>query len=160
MEFKKNAGSIAKLSKILMLMDTERTGKLVVEDFEACLQKAGLFLSRNEAQALTKRFDVDGDKKVSCVEFLMQMREQLNPRRLAMVGRCFESMDTNGSGVIDSATIKGIFYAKEHPEVIAIKKSESQILSEFLNNFESTTISVTDFQIYYEELSMSIQNDD
>jgi len=105
---KKRAGSIAKLSKTFMLMDTDRSGKLDADEFEACLQKAGLFLSRNEAQALLKHFDLDGDKKVSCSEFLYNLREELSPRRSDMVGRCFAVMDKSGNGVIDSLDLKGI----------------------------------------------------
>lgn len=108
MNLKKRAGSIAKLSKTFHLMDTDRSGKLDADEFEACLQKAGLFLSRNEAQALLKHFDLDGDKKVSCSEFLLQLREELNERRLNMVGRVFASLDVNGSGVIESTDLKGI----------------------------------------------------
>jgi Ca2+-binding EF-hand superfamily protein len=166
MNLKKRAGSIAKLSKTFMLMDTDRSGKLDADEFEACLQKAGLFLSRNEAQALMKHFDLDGDKKVSCSEFLLQLREELNPRRLAMVNRCFSVMDRDGSGVINSLDLKGIYCAKEHPDVIAGKKTEDQVLKEFLNNFESTAgnrdgeISASEFMVYYEELSMGIPNDD
>ena len=91
-----------------MLMDTDRSGKLDADEFEACLQKAGLFLSRNEAQAILKHFDLDGDKMVSCSEFLLQLREELNERRLNMVGRCFATLDFNGSGVIDSTDLRGI----------------------------------------------------
>merc|ERR1712127_447599 len=108
MNLKKRAGSIAKLSKTFMLMDTDRSGTLDADEFEACLQKAGLFLSRNEAQAILKHFDLDGDKMVSCSEFLSQLREELNERRLNMVGRCFATLDVNGSGVIDSTDLKGI----------------------------------------------------
>lgn len=108
MNLKKRAGSIAKLAKTFQLMDTDRSGKLESDEFEACLQKAGLFLSRNEAQALMKHFDLDGDKKVSCEEFLCTLREELNQRRLNMVKRCFNVMDRDGSGVINSDDIRGL----------------------------------------------------
>jgi len=139
MNLKKRAGSIAKLAKTFQLMDTDHSGKLDSDEFEACLQKAGLFLSRNESQALLKHFDLDGDKKVSCAEFLTQLREELNPRRLSMVQRCFATMDRDGSGVLTSSDLKGVYCAKENPDVIAGKKTEDQVLKEFLNNFEGTS---------------------
>lgn len=119
-------------------MDTDQSGKLDQDEFEACLQKAGLFLSKNEAQALMKHFDVDGDRRVSCNEFLSTLREELNPRRANMVQRCFSDMDRDGSGVVNSADLKNIFCAKEHPDVISGKKTEDQVLKEFLNNFDGT----------------------
>jgi Ca2+-binding EF-hand superfamily protein len=138
MNLKKRAGSISKLAKTFMLMDTDRSGKLDQDEFEACLHKAGLFLSKNEAQALMKHFDLDGDKKVSCEEFLSTLREELNPRRQSIVNRCFDVLDRNRSGTIDSLDLRGIYCAKEHPDVIAGKKTEDQVLIEFLNQFDGT----------------------
>jgi Ca2+-binding EF-hand superfamily protein len=108
MNLKKRAGSISKLAKTFQLMDTDRSGKLDQDEFEACLQKAGLFLSKNEAQALMKHFDYDGDRKVSCEEFLSTLREELNERRANMVRRCFNVMDRDGSGNINSADLRGL----------------------------------------------------
>lgn len=166
MNLKKRAGSISKLAKTFLLMDSDRSGKLDQDEFEACLQKAGLFLSKKEAQALMKHFDIDGDKKVSCEEFLATLREELNPRRKQMVERCFDVMDVDRSGVINAQDLKGIYCAKEHPDVIAGKKTEEQIFNEFLQQFEGTTgnhdgsVSKEEWIAYYEELSMGIPNDD
>jgi len=55
-----------------------------------------------------------------------------------VVKRCFEVLDHDRSGVIDSNDLKGIFNAKEHPDVIAKRKTEAQVLKDFLNQFEST----------------------
>jgi len=108
MNLKKRAGSISKLAKTFLLMDTNRSGKLDADEFEACLQKAGLFLSKQESQALLKHFDLDGDKQVSCNEFLNQLKEELNERRAAMVNRCFSVLDRDGSGVINSLDLKDL----------------------------------------------------
>lgn len=54
MNLKKRAGSISKLAKTFHIMDTDSTGYLEQDEFEACLQKSGLFLSKNEGQALLK----------------------------------------------------------------------------------------------------------
>jgi len=55
-----------------------------------------------------------------------------------MVKRCFEVMDKDGSGVITVDDIREIYTASEHPDVISGKKTEEQILVEFLSNFEGT----------------------
>jgi len=166
MNLKKRAGSISKLAKIFNLMDTDHSGKLEHDEFEACLQKVGLFLSKTESQSLLKHFDLDGDRKVSLNEFLSTLREELNERRLNMVKRAFNVLDRDGSEVINSKDLKGVYTAKEHPDVIAGKKTEEQVLNEFLNQFEGTqgnhdgTISWDEWKGYYEELSMGIPNDD
>lgn len=55
-----------------------------------------------------------------------------------MVQRCFNVMDKDGSGVITKEDIQDIYTASEHPDVIAGKKTETQVLIEFLTNFEGT----------------------
>jgi len=139
MNLKKRAGSISKLSKTFNLMDINHSGSLEQDEFEACLQKAGLFISKHESQALMRHFDINGDRKLSCQEFLSVLREELNPRRKAFVERCFHLMDRNNSGSINSLDLKSTFCAVEHPDVISGKKTEDQVLREFLDQFESTS---------------------
>jgi hypothetical protein len=45
-------------------------------------------------------------------------------------------MDKDNSGVLDISDIKGVYNAKKHPDVIAGKKTEDEILFEFLDTFE------------------------
>jgi len=97
---------------------------------------------------------------------MCQLKDPLNPRRENMVRRCFEVLDVDKSGQIDSKDLKGIFNANEHPEVIQKKKSEADVFKEFLQNFEGTTgnrdgvITWAEWKAYYEELGMTILNDD
>lgn len=66
------------------------------------------------------------------------LKEPLSDRRKNMVQRCFNVMDKDGSGVITKEDIQDIYTASEHPDVIAGKKTETQVLIEFLTNFEGT----------------------
>mmetsp|Transcript_111403 Transcript_111403/g.239974 ORF Transcript_111403/g.239974 Transcript_111403/m.239974 type:complete len:98 (+) Transcript_111403:302-595(+) len=97
---------------------------------------------------------------------MCQLRDPLNERRAAMVKRCFAVMDVDGSGQIDSKDLKGIFNASENPEVIQKKKTEEEVFKEFLQSFEGTrgnhdgVISWEEWKAYYEELGMTILNDD
>ncbi len=50
--------------------------------------------------------------------------------------RAFKIMDKDNSGVLDISDIKGVYNAKKHPDVIAGKKTEDEILFEFLDTFE------------------------
>lgn len=54
MTLKRRAGSIGKLANTFKIMDTDGSGKLEPSEFEACLQKIGLFMSKAESQALIK----------------------------------------------------------------------------------------------------------
>lgn len=50
--------------------------------------------------------------------------------------KAFQKFDRDGSGVIDINDLKGVYNAKNHPDVINGKKTEEEILGEFLDTFE------------------------
>lgn len=120
-------------------MDTDNSGCLSVTEFETCLKKIGIPISTTEAISIFKIFDTNQDNVISCEEFMNTLKEPLNERRKAMIIRCFQQIDVDGSGIIELNDLKDIYNASQHPDVLKGKKSEKQILTEFLNNFEGTS---------------------
>merc|ERR1712048_960846 len=49
--------------------------------------------------------------------------------------KAFKILDKDNSGKIDMDDIKHTYNAKKHPDVIAGKKTEDEILFEFLETF-------------------------
>lgn len=79
-------------------------------------------------------------------------------------------MDKDGNGYIDINDIKGVYTADKHPEVISGKKTEQQILQEFLETFEmhhsqrmngapDHVVTKEEFIEYYNNISCSIDDD-
>ena len=79
-------------------------------------------------------------------------------------------MDRDGNGYLDYNDIKDVYNAKKHPDVLAGKKSEEQILMEFLETFETHhnqrnnsapdhIVTKEEFIEYYNNISSSIDND-
>jgi Ca2+-binding EF-hand superfamily protein len=52
------------------------------------------------------------------------------------VRKAFDRLDKDKSGIINVDDIKGVYNGKNHPDVKAGKKSEDEVLSEFLDTFE------------------------
>ncbi len=46
-------------------------------------------------------------------------------------------MDKDKSGILDFDDIKGVYNGKKHPDVISGKKTEEEVLGEFLDTFEA-----------------------
>lgn len=63
---------------------------------------------------------------------------EMNDRRKALVSRAFKAIDRDGSGTLDQSDIKQSYNAKKHPDVLARKRTEDEILSEFLDTFEAS----------------------
>ncbi len=60
----------------------------------------------------------------------------MNDFRKNLVKKAFKKLDANNSGNIDITDLRGVYSAKNHPDVKAGKKTEDEILAEFLDNFE------------------------
>lgn len=87
-----------------------------------------------------------------------------------MVRRAFDKLDGNGNGVIEIDDIKSFYNAKMHPDVKAGKKTQDEVLAEFLDTFElhhsmkhpedkDRKINIREFNEYYNNISCSIDND-
>jgi hypothetical protein len=118
-------------------------------------------------------FDRDGSGDISYDEFLRSIRGAMNPTRKAVAMKAFKIMDKDGSGELDLNDIRQTYNAKHHPDVKAGKKTEDEILLEFLDTFEDHfcdmkgqadsrdgKISKAEWTEYYNNVSMSIDTDE
>jgi len=60
----------------------------------------------------------------------------MNSFRRALSEKAFRIMDKDKSGVLSIDDIKGVYNGKKHPDVIKGKKTEEEVLGEFLDTFE------------------------
>jgi hypothetical protein len=104
----------------------------------------------------------------------------MNERRKGLVKLAFKVLDSDNSGQIDMNDIKGVYNAKFHPDVIAEKKTEEEVLLDFLQSFEKKPVSknknnknnrnekrsfdgmitLDEFYEYYANISASVDDDD
>jgi Ca2+-binding EF-hand superfamily protein len=61
----------------------------------------------------------------------------MNQFRRNLCNKAFKIMDKDKSGVLNKDDIKGVYNATKHPDVISGKKTEDDILGEFLDTFEA-----------------------
>ena len=94
----------------------------------------------------------------------------MNPFRQKIVKAAFSKLDRDQSGVIDIKDIKGVYNARNHPDVKSGKKTEDEILGEFLETFEQhhalngggirdQSVTMDEFMEYYNNVSASIDHD-
>jgi len=60
----------------------------------------------------------------------------MNAFRKSVVMKAYKKLDKDGSGEITVEDLKGVYNASRHPDVLSKKKTEEDILTDFLDTFE------------------------
>jgi calcyphosin len=95
----------------------------------------------------------------------------MNEFRKGLAMKAFNTMDTDKSGTIDIDDIRQRYNAKMHPDVKSGKKTEDEILYEFIDTFElhhsdnaadarDGKVSKDEWIEYYNNVSMSVDTDE
>jgi len=162
----KGGVGLRSLKVIFRRMDFNGNKKLDTSEFEQALAAFGIFPKKVELQALMKHYDVDGDGSIGYEEFIRGLRDELTPRRKAMVNKAFAMMDRDGSGVINIDDIGAIYDVSMNPEFLEGRKTREEILHDFLNNFDGArgnndgAVTKQEWDDYYTDLSMSTPSDE
>jgi hypothetical protein len=151
-------------------MDDNNNGSLEIQEFWKAVCDFRIQISPEEARELFDLFDINADGNVSYDELMRSVVGEMNSFRKQLVRKAFDKLDKNGNGIIELDDIKGVYNAKFHPEVKAGKKTEDEVLYEFLDTFElhhtlknpgdkDRIIKIHEFNEYYNNVSASIDND-
>lgn len=166
----RGARGIIGLGKQFRIMDDNNSRSLDLYEFTKAVKDYMLGFSDGEIKTLYNYFDVDRSGSVDYDEFIRSLRGPMNPARKKLVAQAYNKLDRDGSGYIDINDIKGVYSAKTHPDVLNGKKTEEQILLEFLETFETHhslrnngapdhVVTKEEFEEYYNNISASVDND-
>jgi len=166
----RGARGIIGLGKQFRIMDDNNNRSLDIYEFTKAMKDYMLGFSDAEIKALYNYFDIDRSGSVDYDEFLRTLRGPMNPSRKKLVAQAFNKIDKDRSGYVDINDIKGTYNASFHPDVKSGKKTEEQILLEFLETFETNhnlrnneapdhIVTKEEFEEYYNNVSASIDND-
>ena len=167
----RGARGIMGIGRLFRIYDDNGNHSLDHDEAMKAFTELRIGLTNAEMHCLMKSFDRDNSGTIDYEEFLRTIRGEMNDFRKALAMKAFSIMDKDNSGVIDIRDIKGVYNASKHPEVISGKKTEDEVLFDFLDTFElhhSDTVSdVRDGRVsknewieYYNNVSMSIDGDD
>ena len=152
-------------------MDDDGSRTLSEQEFAKACRDFKTGISEENIPTLFTAFDTNHDGTLNIDEFLMAIRGELSDMRLQLVKKAFKMIDRDGSGMLEVDDIKEAYNATKHPDVLQGKRTEEQILIEFLETFEAHLnlregtendgrVSMDEFVEYYKNISVSIDNDD
>lgn len=150
-------------------MDDDNSGGLDLNEFTKAVKDYKVGIDENTLKIVFEAFDRDKQGSIDYDEFVRGVRGPMSTRRQRLVERAFQKLDKDRSGVIDINDIRGVYDGKNHPDVKAGKKTEDQVLNEFLETFEmhfnigggtkDHSITKEEFMEYYNNISCSIDDD-
>lgn len=166
----RGARGIFGLKRIFKIMDDDNSGYLDRQEFNKALKDYRVGVTQEEGSRLYGLFDLNGDGQISYDELLRGVVGEMNSARKALVKKAFIKIDRNGNGIVEVDDLKGVYNAKHHPDVKLGKKTEEEVLADFLDTFElhyamshpgsrDKKITFEEFVEYYNNVSMSIEDD-
>lgn len=158
------------MGKQFKIFDDDNSRSLDRYEFTKAMNEQMLGLSSEEILTVFNTFDRNRDGTIDYDEFVRALRGPMNNFRKRLVLQAFQKLDRDGSGQIDLEDIRGRYNASRHPDVIQGKKTEDEVLIEFLETFETHhnimnseapdhVVTKEEFEEYYNNISSSIDND-
>jgi Ca2+-binding EF-hand superfamily protein len=132
----RGASGFIGLRRNFKIQDDNGSGTLEMSEFTKAMREYKLGFTDQEICDLFNYFDVDRSGNIDFDEFIVAIRGDMNPAREAIVMQAFNKLDKDKGGWIDVNDIRGTYNARKHPDVLQGKKTEDQILKEFLVTFE------------------------
>jgi Ca2+-binding EF-hand superfamily protein len=159
------------LQRQFKIMDDNNSKTLDKDEFKKAVKDFRVGVSDEDIKTIWNHFDIDQSGEISYDEFVRGVRGPMNKGRQALVKKAFQILDRDGSGTVDSSDIKGVYNGSRHPDVLSGKKTEDEILGDFLETFEShhnlhagrkndQSVSFEEFLEYYNNVSASVDNDE
>lgn len=159
----KGLDAIMALERFYKQMDKDGNHTLELPEFSEGMIQSGLLRDDAECQAVFNHFDEDNSGALDYREFMSVVKGKLSAARKAVVDEAFDFLDMTGDGVLQPDDLKQRYRTFAHPDVRAGIRTEEEVFSEFLDNFDvvcgDLTVSKMEFERYYEGMSATMPND-
>ncbi|XP_009867358.1 PREDICTED: calcyphosin-2-like [Apaloderma vittatum] len=162
---KRGVRVVTGLGKYFREADKSRSGFLSQAVFKEALKAFHLEVPEEDFESLWLTLDDSRSDKVDYGEFTRAIFGEMNEYRKAFVRKAYMKLDFGKTGSVPVVDIRKCYCAKKHPLVVAGKATEEEIKSAFLETLgESCSnpneVSYSEFEDYYEGLSIGIMDDD
>ena len=134
---------IMSIRRAFMIADDDNSKRLDFNEFKKFCHDYRIGLNDDEIKELFNQFDRDGSGHIDYEEFVYSTEGQMNDFRKNIVKKVFDKLDKNKNGALELDDIRDTYNAKKHPDVVNGKKSEDEVLAEFLDTlYEGNLIRV------------------
>ncbi len=166
---------IMSMRRTFMIIDENSNKKITFDEFEKLFKKYRYDLSPEEINNLFNYFDKDGSGFIDYDKFINGICGNLNKFRQDVLKQVFIKLDDDEKGYITVGQMRKEYNPKEHPLVRQGKRTEDEILAEFLDVLEyhfnlliekNEDIDVNELEVdfeefcnFYKNISLCIEDD-
>ena len=113
------------------ICDDYNYGSINYPKFAKLIKDYRIAVYETELKKLYSIFNSDKSGHIDYNEFLRGVVREMNDYRKIFELQAFKKLDSNNFGTVNIDDLRGVFNAKNHPEVKAGKKTEDEVLAEF-----------------------------
>ncbi|MGH0163685.1 UNVERIFIED_CONTAM: hypothetical protein FKN15_045648 [Acipenser sinensis] len=162
---KRGVRTLTGLGKYFRNKDTSGDGVLQKTELRQALKEFHLDLPDKDFESLWLILDQNCDGQVDYGEFKWEVIGEMSEYRKAFVRKAYMKLDPNKTGNIAVIDIKKFYCAKRHPKVLSGEATEEQLRAAFVETLQESCrdpsfVSYTEFEDYYEGLSIGIIEDE
>ena len=167
---------IMAIRRTFMLIDENSNKKITFDQFENLFKKFRYDLSEEEINRLFNYFDKEGSGFIDYDEFVNGVCDNLNKFRRNVLKQVFAKLDNDEKGYITVYQLRHEYNPSEHPLVRQGKRTEDEVLAEFLDVLEyhfnllieknddnldvnDVKVDFDDFCDFYKNISVCIDDD-
>ena len=170
---KRGVRGIMAMRRAFMIADENDSKTLTLPEFIKFCHDYRIPISGSEINELFEEFDTNKNGEINYEEFVAAFVGEMCERRKRLITILFESFDKNRKGFIDIDDLRNAYNPKNHPDVISGKKTEDEVLAEFLDNLqyhfsllksdkeqENNKINIEEFLAFFNNISAGFEDDD
>lgn len=161
---KRGIRTVTGLGRLYRKLDTYNTGVLDQYDLEKGLKSFHINLDPQHLDEVFDILDPEGMKLLKHEDFVRNVIGEMNEYRKALVRKAFRKLDSNKKGVIHISDVSKFFNTnakyKPAPGVSTGVSALQAFLDDVRESSKQEVISYTEFEEYYEGLSVSLTNDE
>ena len=165
----KGLNAIFDFENKLSQSDVYNTGKIDKKTFERIISTYNFPHTNECIDVLFSIFDYRNSGIMDYDFLIRALSGNMNERRFYFVKKLYYSLNPDINGNINIDTLKKIFNASKHPEVISRKRRSDDLFKEFfdsidcLKNYRKSkslnTLTYEEFLFFYTQISLSYKND-
>jgi Ca2+-binding EF-hand superfamily protein len=170
---KRGIRGIMAMRRAFIIADENDSKTLTLPEFIKFCHDYRIPISGKDINILFDEFDTNKNGEINYEEFVLAFTGEMCERRKRLITILFEVLDKDRKGFVELDDIRNTYNPKNHPDILAGKRTEDEVLAEFLDNLqyhfsllksdkeqENTKINFDEFLAFFNYISAGIEDDD